>query len=1108
MSLTLTFITILFKVLLTTQNKQKLRFLEDRTKWQVDFESEGKQNEITIQAGRFFPLNANIKNNDAKNLAPSSTDLSLTDDKVKTLQPSYTLSTFAALSTKIHVGVPCATADATFTVTLVTVDKDNWLVSPLKVIVATKETSKIQFQAIPSPIPAGGYGWMIYKLIEPPVDALQIKWTAATDAKNDPTAVIAQSDIASGAQVVSYSKFSVDATTVTTEQKFQAAKPNNCYELATPTFSFTPSGTIPPVTADTVKAILSNYKLTNNPDTPLPVNSVSLEITPPSSPHVLSCALVCDNSDFPSDADIVKQASTTVKNAKFYKTYVSEKVVQYVRYDDLSRGKVYKIRCMIESINSKQTDVTQLPIDFGTFRITVPDPEPTQCIQWKLNEAVDGLESKLVNYCQTKMSANLWKNNGCIRCDGNSVTPVGLKFPDPACAPAAKPQNATRLLQVAQNNRTIRVCAVASPYCATNYNNAGKKLTDDFNTLSTELATGDKIKKALGLADTVVINVNKTFMEIDEAVNVTNIKSTIISITNDTVKWSSTFNSEVECKAKVSTQKPENATFDDVFGWKDAVPVFISTDETNQFSYQSPTAFVNNTSYNILYACYKIARSPYHYKKSNVASVANFNYLTNNTEPAKNDTKPEKKDHKLPDIKTNPKKDNSAQVKDYQGLDDNGKKQKVDDIKKTLTNQTTRDALDTAAYLGDLVANTNCSAAANASECNNLRKDIQSTVVGKLQTVLDCSQLNNTINNTLNGTTTPDATLKLALINLFQISNFPDTLDKNSSKIVADLTKCLINKAPELLKLLDANNTDSKKDVARLMASVSSNMIDVTVQNQFDHNVDVTKINNQLITESEFLDIKSSIESSARISLQYGDGNFKSDNYEFYFNKVVKKTPARMLQTGNNTNITYDTFTVDRNGVKFNVLTPTDFLLTNISNKITNVGAIVYDKYPLLVYGNKNYSEKVISVKVYDADGLEIPLAGLTYPIKIEIPASDASFKYCVYYNEIKKNWDASGVKSENGTATGVTRCLVDHLTDFTIGNVDFGGDVISPIQPIVPEKKEDNTLLIVLLSIGGAILLGVIIFVVICCCRKRNATSDILINENTSNRDIQMKRI
>jgi hypothetical protein len=227
---------------------------------------------------------------------------------------------------------------------------------------------------------------------------------------------------------------------------------------------------------------------------------------------------------------------------------------------------------------------------------------------------------------------------------------------------------------------------------------------------------------------------------------------------------------------------------------------------------------------------------------------------------------------------------------------------------------------------------------------------------------------------------------------------------------------------------------------------------------------------------------------------------------------VVKKTPARILQAnGTSTpNITYDTFTLDRNGAKFNVLIPTDFLLTNISNRITNVGAIVYDKYPLLVSGNKNYSEKVISVKVYDVDGLEIPLAGLAYPIKIEFPASDASFKYCVYYNEIKKEWGVSGVKSENTTDNVVTRCLSDHLTDFTIGNIDLGGEVItpSPIEPIVPPaKKEDNTLLIVLLSIGGAILLGVIIFVVICCYKKRNATSDILINENTS-KDIQMKRI
>lgn len=161
------------------------------------------------------------------------------------------------------------------------------------------------------------------------------------------------------------------------------------------------------------------------------------------------------------------------------------------------------------------------------------------------------------------------------------------------------------------------------------------------------------------------------------------------------------------------------------------------------------------------------------------------------------------------------------------------------------------------------------------------------------------------------------------------------------------------------------------------------------------------------------------------------------------------------------------------------------------------MAGIVYDHYPLLAYGNRNFSEKVIGLKFYDPQANPIAISNLAHPIMIDFPPHPENFTHCVFFNETLNDWSNNGVNT-TVLADGTIRCSVTHLTDFTIGNVDFGS---------ITEDNSNDTLLVVLIVVGTAILVAVIIFLVCYCKKKKNTNSDILINEG-GNKDIQMKKI
>jgi hypothetical protein len=96
-----------------------------------------------------------------------------------------------------------------------------------------------------------------------------------------------------------------------------------------------------------------------------------------------------------------------------------------------------------------------------------------------------------------------------------------------------------------------------------------------------------------------------------------------------------------------------------------------------------------------------------------------------------------------------------------------------------------------------------------------------------------------------------------------------------------------------------------------------------------------------------------------------------------------------------------------------------------------NIGAILYNKYPLLSANNKNYSNNVISLRLYN-NGQEQEVNDLLFPVNIVFERASPMFNVCLYYDSLNQTWNNKNCRSVEISSTQIL-CQCNHLTDFTI---------------------------------------------------------------------------
>ena len=124
--------------------------------------------------------------------------------------------------------------------------------------------------------------------------------------------------------------------------------------------------------------------------------------------------------------------------------------------------------------------------------------------------------------------------------------------------------------------------------------------------------------------------------------------------------------------------------------------------------------------------------------------------------------------------------------------------------------------------------------------------------------------------------------------------------------------------------------------------------------------------------------------------------------------------------------------------------------------KIHSVQAIVFES-PLVSFKAEKKSKggianTFVGIILYDKEGNEINIPDLKLD-KIEILFKKKLFKAmktCLYYNEEKNKMDNDGIDTQTEEFDGeeYIKCIPQHLSSFTIGNLD---------EEIIQEKKTDS---------------------------------------------------
>lgn len=305
----------------------------------------------------------------------------------------------------------------------------------------------------------------------------------------------------------------------------------------------------------------------------------------------------------------------------------------------------------------------------------------------------------------------------------------------------------------------------------------------------------------------------------------------------------------------------------------------------------------------------------------------------------------------------------------------------------------------------------------------------------------------------------------LSTLSLYQAtSNYKSFTDTSMFKTV-DITTCLMAQTPKFFSQLDINSLNNSKNYSKTNMSdtiksdflnsltfSSSNMINVAMHNNLVTG-DVSSIGNvttsanqSLVISTNNLRVKDIIENNAVLLMKYANDYTQhiTENIMFVSSSLALSAADPNEASGKRVLISdirclqsnVDQINITRDNVDIQIFLPTDYLMNNYaSNNITNYGAILYNKYPLLASNNQNFLDNVISLKMFDNEFNCIQATNLSHNISILIKKSNDNFTFCVYFDPMGNSWNNTGcVGTDLGTHM---KCTCNHLTDFTLSKIN-----------------------------------------------------------------------
>lgn len=448
--------------------------------------------DFTLYPGRYFKFSAQISSDIKKDLYVFN-KISLSDIYFKTEFDEYYLSTIGKNNVDILLGTECGTLPGKYIVNFSTENKiDFFNLYPIKVNLITSNKTEIVLklpklsQTSNSNVLTiySGFVYLIDYEIKndiKPVDDIEINWNIdlnnelLTNSKNfnyKGNLEIKKGTINSKTRNVYPSILGTPNYKESTDQniiKFKASIKNTCFKLSpndsilVKLFNHFKSESAPDISRSSDNTRQGFYYLneegTNEEKKSINLNSIIYTFqAPPNSSYFVYCSLICFESEFLTDDQIINEAISVKNNLNiinkennnytsnhsyyYYKLLDSSKPHR-IEFNNLIRGIRYKLKCVVTTtdyIVENRKKAVSIFNDYNDYsnseenRIGIPiktiDRQDTACFKLFFDKPDISIKlvKFLINSCQYRFIKNGYLNNGCITCTINNIYSNGFEI--------------------------------------------------------------------------------------------------------------------------------------------------------------------------------------------------------------------------------------------------------------------------------------------------------------------------------------------------------------------------------------------------------------------------------------------------------------------------------------------------------------------------------------------------------------------------------------------------------------------------------------------------------------------------------------------------------
>lgn len=863
-------------------------------------------------------------------------------------------------------------------------------------------------------------------------------------------------------------------------------------------------------------------------------NRITVQVSLPENPAVVTCLVQRDNGDLPSDDAVVECSSFQSQDQKCIKKFVNNTGTAFFMFEEMSRLGGYKMKCVVENTAIHDDEKERLSFTVGNFdgadlrtELTKSGIQPIegQCLSMELSgvkdDDLDKIEEALMIACNDdfdKKYSNIEGtvyDKGCYQCEQR-----GNRF------------------QFFSKLHRVGICFTSIQSCRTSFIKNAEDTKKDFKEVMDKYTDKQVINELMKGTDISVKEVRGIIYESEDEVptadwfeiNKIELDDKVANITIRNKK-----NRFVECyfKNNLLYKDSEDIDPENYKDSRDPVEETKLEDLKGRLYYfdrgeeKKITLSISGEGFcheilTINAYCSVNPGSSYHSRFSKNLVLGAF--FDTDKAPAPYN-KGDKADCSKKPI-TSPQCINilghkqikfaSRNIKDsdddydvnYFGmLTEEHRRAQIEYHNKTLSeSKSINDVLGEIMYIAQLLSVHNCSASVNYAECIKEKRKYFKYILSVYREYFPKGKLIERMKEHFD-LAGEEGIVKLVVQTVFFLSNVPDCLDNDTYTKVVDIIEEEVNMRQNLTVILgsrDDTELDSFTDVIKTILATTVNLVDINIYYMLNNKLtkDSKDKKADLFTFNEITKKQKGLTDNVTIDLwEFGVEEFKYDALSL---RLIQKHPSidfRRLSKSSENLRSEEGGLREAREIEFPTIAYLELndVTVYIGQSIFSaykgevIFAYTYARHPYASYfEDTSYLKEFVGLKLYslETQGFK-EVKGIKSAMRPEIlfhVSSDKlkSQKYqsCGRFDENKKQITDSGISTQlykNGTEIKYIGCSVKDLGEITL--------TTSPL----PTQTWRYIGIISLIILILVVLIIVVIFVV----KKRKTGSVIDGNEN-----------